>query len=290
VKPDSLINNRWRCDHGWAIDLDDGSSNYVIRNNLCLRGGIKNREGFGRIVENNILVDGSFDPHVWYADSRDIFQRNIVWTGYRPAHMPPPPWGIEMDFNLVHEHGAQTSATATQLQEQSGRDEHSLVADAQFVDPERGDYRVKEGSPALALGFVNFPMNEFGVQKPALKAIALTPQLSRVSRSTSLSAAREAAPTSWLGAGVRNITDEGEMSAYGLPGVTGVLVLSVPAESTLAKAGLRKDDVILSINDEKTSDTAALLRRAPALPTTNSLKIGVSRDQRPVFLLLNSSS
>ena len=27
--------NRWRCDHGWDIDLDDGSSNYVIKNNLC---------------------------------------------------------------------------------------------------------------------------------------------------------------------------------------------------------------------------------------------------------------
>jgi hypothetical protein len=46
VKPIMLANNRWRCDHGWDIDLDDGSSNYIITNNLCLRGGIKNREGF----------------------------------------------------------------------------------------------------------------------------------------------------------------------------------------------------------------------------------------------------
>ena len=23
-----LRNNRWRCDHGWDIDLDDGSTNY----------------------------------------------------------------------------------------------------------------------------------------------------------------------------------------------------------------------------------------------------------------------
>ena len=56
VKPTILRHNRWRCDHGWDIDLDDGSSFYVITNNLCLHGGIKNREGYGRVVENNILV------------------------------------------------------------------------------------------------------------------------------------------------------------------------------------------------------------------------------------------
>jgi S1-C subfamily serine protease len=50
---------------------------------------------------------------------------------------------------------------------------------------------------------------------------------------------------------VRNIADEGEMSAFGLPGVTGVLVLEVPADQkndALAKAGLQKNDVILSVN------------------------------------------
>jgi hypothetical protein len=51
------------------------------------------------------------------------------------------------------------------------------VADAQFVNPAQGDYRVKEGSPALSLGFVNFPMDRFGVQRPALKALARTPVL-----------------------------------------------------------------------------------------------------------------
>ncbi len=177
MKPIVLANNRWRCDHGWDIDLDDGSSFYIITNNLCLHGGIKNREGFGRVVENNIMVDGGYDPHVWYDASGDIFRHNIVWTDYRPANMHPPPWGADMDFNLVHKYGATANAPATQLQQQSGRDEHSIVADAQFVDPAHGDYRVKDGSPALALGFVNFPMDQFGVQKPELKAIARIPQL-----------------------------------------------------------------------------------------------------------------
>ena len=176
VEPSILRNNRWRCDHGWDIDLDDGSSFYIISNNLCLHGGVKNREGYGRMVENNITVGSGLHPHVWFAASGDMFRRNIVWREYQPALMPAPPWGQELDYNLMHREGA-TNAPATRLHGQSGRDEHSMAADAQFVDPAQGDYRVKEGSPALSLGFVNFPMDRFGVQRPALKALARTPAL-----------------------------------------------------------------------------------------------------------------
>jgi len=284
VKPIVLANNRWRCDHGWDIDLDDGSSFYIITNNLCLHGGIKNREGFGRLVENNVMVDGGYDPHVWFAESGDIFRRNIMWTTYRPANMHRPPWGAEMDYNLVQDYGQITNMPAARLQQQSGRDENSIVADAQFIDPAHGDYRVKKSSPALALGFVNFPMDQFGVQKPELKAIARVPQLPQPEMSAPVSASRDLTPARWFGGSVRNIADNGEMSAFGLPGVTGVLILGVPAGSSLAKAGLQKDDVILSVNGEKTADTAALLRQAPESPVGNSLKIGISRNQKEMLV------
>ncbi len=284
VKPIVLANNRWRCDHGWDIDLDDGSSNYIITNNLCLNGGIKLREGYGRVVENNILVNNGGHPHVWYAASEDIFRRNIVWSEYQPALMHRPPWGKEMDFNLVYDASVTTNMPATRLQRPSGRDEQSVVADAQFIDPARGDYRVKDGSPALALGFVNFAMNRVSVQKPELKAIARTPELPRLKESSPRAVQRAADPVTWLGTSVRNITGEGEMSAFGLPGVTGVLVLEVPAKSALAKAGLQKNDVILSVNGEKIADTAALLQQAHASPANDSLKLGVSRDQKEIVV------
>jgi hypothetical protein len=85
VEPNVLRNSRWRCDHGWDIDLDDGSSNYHLYNNLALKGGIKNREGFFRTVENNVMVDNSFHPHVWYGNSEDVFRRNIVFTATSPS-------------------------------------------------------------------------------------------------------------------------------------------------------------------------------------------------------------
>jgi PDZ domain len=285
VKLNILRNNRWRCDHGWDIDLDDGSSYYIISNNLCLHGGIKNREGYGRVVENNIMVSSGFHPHVWFAESGDIFRRNIVWTNYRPAQMHRPPWGEEMDFNLMQKDGAEITP-ATALQRQSGRDTNSIVADAQFIDPVKGDYRVKDGSPALALGFVNFPMNQFGVQKPELKAIARTPVLPGATAVAVAPVARDITPRAWLGASVRNIADEGEMSAFGLPGVTGVLVLEVPTGSVLAKAGLQKNDVILSVNADKTADVATLFRQAPALTAGQTVKVGISRTQKEIVLTL----
>ena len=45
-QPNIIRNNRWRCVHGWDVDLDDGSSNYIIYNNLMLSSGLKLREGF----------------------------------------------------------------------------------------------------------------------------------------------------------------------------------------------------------------------------------------------------
>src|SRR5262249_22571008 len=84
VKPIVMHDNRFHCEHGWDIDLDDGSSNYHIYNNVCLNGGLKLREGFGRIVENNVIVNNSFHPHVWYANSGDVFTHNIVSADYAP--------------------------------------------------------------------------------------------------------------------------------------------------------------------------------------------------------------
>ena len=51
-----IRNNRMQCDHGWDIDLDDGSTNYEIYNNISLSGGIKTREGYHRIVTNNVIL------------------------------------------------------------------------------------------------------------------------------------------------------------------------------------------------------------------------------------------
>lgn len=248
VRPIVLRNNRWRCDHGWDIDLDDGSSRYEIRNNLCLNGGIKLREGFYRIVENNIIVNNSFHPHVWYGNSQDVFRRNIVFGPYRPIRVNRP-WGKQCDLNLLHRPGQAEPTAAAGLARQSGLDAGSIEADAMFVDPAKGDYRVKEGSPALKLGFENFPMDRFGVRTPKLRAIARTPQFPGVK-------VEERAPTAvqrqvkWKGATLRNLADQ-EYSALGVGrDAGGAIVVEVPPDSEAARMGLRANDFIQSINGQ----------------------------------------
>ena len=181
-----------------------------------------------------------------------------------------------MDDNRLYRPGAMNAPVA-RMRQQSGRDEHSIMADTQFVDPARGDYRVQAGSPALELSFVNFPMDEFGVQKPDLKAIARTPQLPAAVDDSAVPAARDPSPRAWLGAIIRNIANEGEMSAFGLPGVPGVLVLEVSATSALANAGLQKNDVILSVGEDKTEDVTTLLRQVPVAADGRAFQAGIRR-------------
>ena len=286
VKPNILRNNRWRCDRGWDIDLDDGSSRYEIYNNLCLNGGLKNREGFYRKVENNITVNNSFHPHVWYGNSRDVFRRNIVFTPYRPIGMNKGPWGKECDANLLHDPNQKEPVSASELQKQSKRDERSLRADAMFVDPDSGDYRVKENSPALKLGFKNFPMNRFGVQKPELKAIARTPRLPSLEQkqSSNSQSKRNARRVQWLGATIKNVVGLGEVSATGLPKEIGVLIVELPKQSLAAKNGLKENDVVLKCNTFSTDTLAAFLKHWNAAPPQSSVTLEIWRNQKTMSL------
>ena len=285
VKPVILRNNRFRCDHGWDIDLDDGTSNFQLYNNLALNGGIKLREGFFRTVENNIMVNNSFHPHVWYKGSEDVFRNNIVFTPYKPIRVGQP-WGKDVDNNLRHVPGQTVASPATELRKQSARDEHSLEADAQFVDPATGDYRVKPDSPALQLGFKNFPMDQFGVQWPSLKRIARTPELPILNapQPATLQSTRDPRPGIWLGATVKNIVGLGEVSASGLPDETGVLIVEVPASSRAAAAGLRKGDVMLKLAGKPTATLQALQRLSQETPALGTVTVTVWRGQKELNL------
>ena len=165
VKTTTLRYNRFRCDHGWDIDLDDGSSNYEIYNNLCLNGGLKLREGFYRVVYNNIMINNSFHPHVWFNDSKDIFLHNIVSTAYAPIRVTS--WGKFINHNAFLD-----SASLARAQ-QNKTDQNSVVGNPMFLDHVNGNYQVAAASPALECGFVNFEMDKFGVVSPKLKALCM---------------------------------------------------------------------------------------------------------------------
>ena len=197
-----IRNNLIRDEKGWGIDLDDGSSNYHIYNNLCIGVSIKIREGDMRTVENNIVVNGATSPGIQIGceDNEDRFVRNIIVmnTAYDKIEpdgdfdfekgagalitfgQPPikEPWIKEMDYNTYYSDTGEFKAhkKAHRIYDKTGDqdfnseewkakgfDVHSVYADPMFVAPENRDYSVKPQSPALKIGFKNFPMDEFGL-------------------------------------------------------------------------------------------------------------------------------
>jgi hypothetical protein len=265
VETTTLRTSRWRCDHGWDIDLDDGSSNYHIVGNLCLGGGIKLREGYRRVVENNIMVGNSLHAHVWLVPSHDIVRHNIVFTPYRPIAMPKP-WGDVCDGNLLHVPGQAAPTPATALRDASGRDETSLAGDARFVAPQSGDWRVAKDSPAVALGFVGFATDRYGVRSPRLRALTRGPRPPAGPGAAGGAAFRDEAPGTWLGAHIKNLCGLDEISATGMPGETGVLLTEVAPGGALARAGARPLDVVREVDGAPVTSVHDLLRACAAAP------------------------
>lgn len=283
VKPNVIRNNRWRCDHGWDIDLDDGSSNFEIRNNLCLNGGIKLREGFFRVCENNIMVDNSFHPHVWFGGSQDVFRHNIVFTQYKPIRVRQP-WGKLCDFNLLYKPGQADPIPAAELQRQSGSDKHSIEADAKFIHAALGDYRVQDDSPALKLGFRNFPMDQFGVISPRLKAIAQTPRLLAVSPTLAGDTSFDNPTRTWRGALIRNLEGE-EYSTLGVAkNAAGVVLADVPPDSDAAKGGLQSSDFIQSIEGKPVRNAADFINAISAVKSGRAIRFDLVRSQKEITL------
>ncbi|WP_282123122.1 PDZ domain-containing protein [Algibacter mikhailovii] len=230
-----IRNNRFRCDHGWDIDLDDGSSNYHIYNNLMLNSGLKLREGFNRVAENNIMVNNSLHPHVWFANSEDVFKYNIVADTYQDVGLLG--WGKDLDYNLFPN---EESLMKSQIYD---RDLHSAYGDPQFKAPENLDFTVAENSPALKLGFKNFAMDQFGVKKESLKKIAKTPEVPKIKDP---SKSKSSPVVAWLRNQLKSVDSNQEQSAYGLNSDEGVIVLRIWKPSpAVQNGGIKKGDVIL---------------------------------------------
>jgi hypothetical protein len=197
-----IRNNRFVDNKGWGIDLDDGSSNYLICSNLCIGVSVKLREGDYRTVENNIFYNGANPPgiHIGYEHNHDRFVRNIIVMNSKTDNpevdidfvkghskgsfyefIGPPlagKWVRELNHNLFYNDLGHFLATVhyrplgsrneTYMLEEwrmLGWDLNSSYGDPLFIDPMNGDFRVSEESPAITLGFKNFDMHLFGLKE-----------------------------------------------------------------------------------------------------------------------------
>ncbi|MGZ0708905.1 peptide-binding protein [Coraliomargarita sp. W4R53] len=246
-QPTILRYNRMHCDHGWDIDLDDGSSNYEIYGNLCLGGGLKTREGYKRIVTNNVVMGGYTCNVPYPKPTFDVFERNIVSGKTIYSASNPTLWGGIRDYTFVHNPAAQKVEPAVALQRETSDDAHSLYGNAQFVAPAAGDFSVAADSPALKVGFKNFPMTEFGVTSKHLKALAETPPFTLPERVAS-NVYRAPPEVKVKGATVRSLSSLADVSATGMQEAIGSYLIDVPADSPLAAFGFKSGDVVLVID------------------------------------------
>lgn len=282
LEPNVLRYNRWRCDHGWDVDLDDGSSFYRIYCNLLLNGGLKMREGYDRVATNNIILNNSLHPHVWVRNSDDVFKHNIVFTAYQPAVMnsalgESDRWGKELDYNLF-----ATGQAAMRKFAAHGADAHSVSADPLFVNPGQGDFRVRPESPAFKIGFRNFDMTDFGVKSEKLKKLARTPDIPEIVLQIQDEVSAE---YTWLGAVLKEVKGE-ELSAYGAKFSQASMALDrVPAESEAYKLGLRSGDLLLSLGGKEIS-TAASFKQLLEEYAGKSGELFVMRNQKEMVVKL----
>ena len=263
VKTITIRNNRFRCDHGWDIDLDDGSTNYLIYNNLLLNGGLKFREGFFRTAENNIIINNSFHPHVWYKNSSDVFSKNVVTTYYLPVGMPVI-WTKEVDNNTF------LDAIALKKSKLNGTDAHSVYSPPVFVNAATGDYRLTKNSPAFKTGYKNFDMNNFGVISKKLKLLAKKVPFPKL-----ISYVENNETRTILGLNVKNVT-LGERSATGMFAEKGVFIVDVNKDSRF-NGILKPRDIFLSYNQKEVNNMRDFQDAVIAPNWTDSLKIVVFR-------------
>jgi hypothetical protein len=299
VKPITMAHNRWRCDQGWDVDLDDGSTNYKFTDNVFLSGGLKWREGYYRDGENNVLVQQNTTPcapnaptdqvsgclsvHVWPKGSGDVFIHNIFW-GIAPDS--PDGYGKQLDYNLY-----QSASQLSTAQGTYHTDAHSAAGNPNFVDPANGNFALSGSSPATALGIVSLPppaTEQYGVTVPWLRAQASTPPFGNVGKKpvSTDGGTRDCTTTStWRGATIENLC-AGEFSLVGRGYAVGVFILSVPAGTQAASDGFLNNDVIDQFNGQSVASLDDLNRAYAATTAGQRVTVEIWRNQANASLAM----
>ena len=157
---------------GWGLYTDEGSSEILLEGNIVTRtktGGFHQHYGRDNVVRNNILAYARIgqiqrsreEDHISFTLDRNI----ILWTEGPALHGNWTNGNWRSDRNLFwNAAGAPIDFAGWTFAEwkKAGHDRRSRIADPCFRAPERGDFRLKPGSPALKLGFRPIDLSTVG--------------------------------------------------------------------------------------------------------------------------------
>lgn len=174
----------------WGLYTDEGSRGILLASNLverCRDGAVHQHYGRDNKWVNNLFL--TFDVNgVWRTRVEDhttiVVTNNVFWWTNTEAHVVSGTTRgrvTDMVFNgnlYWNPNGVATNAYAGRSLDQwraEGHDRIARVADPQFEDPARGDWRLKPTSPALEMGFVPWDWTFAGVEKKdaAWRALAM---------------------------------------------------------------------------------------------------------------------
>ena len=166
-----------------GIYLDNMSSKVHVIDNVVVRAGsgLWLNWGSDNVIENNVFIDGRDsgvslrawrDAKRWHTHG-NVFRRNILYASrpgaptYQISGFRTGEDAVRCDHNVVHCVGGAPTIAGTESWDAwraGGQDVHSVVADPLLANPQEGDCRLGEGSPALALGFRPIDMSQIGLK------------------------------------------------------------------------------------------------------------------------------
>jgi parallel beta-helix repeat protein len=162
----NLIHDIYSFNYGaWGVYLDEGSSQIKVENNIIYNtrdGGFHLHFGRDNIVRNNVFALGEFTQLCRSGKEGSDFtslivENNIIY--WRKGKLLGGKWE---DLRYVFDRNLYWQASDREINfdrfswrqwQQQGMDRNSQIADPLFVAPQKGNFRLKPNSPALAMGF-----------------------------------------------------------------------------------------------------------------------------------------
>ncbi len=166
---------------GWGIYPDEGSHDLLVEKNLvyrCQDGALFAHHNRNITAQNNIFaLNGSAQVERGGIGGFELTcRRNLVYynEGRAVGDYGSEHCGRDVcafDHNLYWNASGNPILFGTRSLaewQKLGQDHHSLIADPSFVDPEKGDFRMRPGSPATKTGFEPWDVSAVGPRPGAV--------------------------------------------------------------------------------------------------------------------------
>jgi len=161
---------------GWGIYPDEGSSQFVIEDNVVYRTdgpGFFSHYGRDNVVRNNIFAMGGKEQVAPFGRPEphrtDIFRHNVVYWSH--GRLWEGDWSADhslFEDNLFWRTDGQPFDFARRplaYWQSRGQLRGTVIADPLFADPAAGDFSLRADSPALAMGFRPIDVGRVGPRR-----------------------------------------------------------------------------------------------------------------------------